>query len=467
MMAEDAKKLSRREFLKLAGVAGAVAGTGAGLAGLLSACGGETTTTTTAAAATATTARATTTTAATTATTGAATTVTTGAAANEKLRVGCVMSLTGKYSSLEAAEPNRVLFARMSSLDAAEVDMGYVARMINDGGGIRAGGKTYDVELLIEDNKSDLTGNAEAVVKLVMGDKVKFAVGPGAYFNAQTVSLFEEAKVLHVATRYDLDPAEMGPSTPYGFLGLDPIAQASAALNALRALFPKVRTLIIAVEEFEYAYYKGYEQVLEELVARTGLVLTGYTALNHFTVLFQPNARGYKKVKAIGADAVWTPSISTNSFSQLVKGLRGVGYTAPIVLPVDIDAPTAVGLAGPEASHNIVGILNHSLDDPNLTDPFKKLLKMGDSNRRVIGSAPNALYMLKSAIEAADSIDPTAVRDKWQTLSTIPTLYGDGFPTGAERFGMKNHAWAHPVPVCLINKGKIEYKPWVAPDVTP
>jgi hypothetical protein len=143
-----------------------------------------------------------------------------------------------------------------------------------------------------------------------------------------------------------------------------------------------------------------------------------------------------------------------------------VGYTAPIVLPVDIDAPTAVGLAGPEASHNIVGILNHSLDDPNLPDPFKKLLKMGDPNRRVIGSAPNALYMLKSAIEAADSIDPTAVRDKWQTLSTIPTLYGDGFPTGAKRFGMKNHAWAHPVPVCLINNGKIEYKPWVAPDVT-
>ncbi len=44
----NGKSVSRREFLKIAGVAGAAVGAGAGLGGLLAACGAEETTTTTA-----------------------------------------------------------------------------------------------------------------------------------------------------------------------------------------------------------------------------------------------------------------------------------------------------------------------------------------------------------------------------------------------------------------------------------
>ena len=69
------KPVSRREFLKYAGVAGGVVAVGGGLGGLIAACGDETTTTT--AGATATTAGATTTTAGATTTTAAAETTTT------------------------------------------------------------------------------------------------------------------------------------------------------------------------------------------------------------------------------------------------------------------------------------------------------------------------------------------------------------------------------------------------------
>ena len=49
-MAEEARTVSRREFLKIAGIAGATIGAGAGLGGLVAACGGEEETTTTTAA---------------------------------------------------------------------------------------------------------------------------------------------------------------------------------------------------------------------------------------------------------------------------------------------------------------------------------------------------------------------------------------------------------------------------------
>ena len=83
--------VSRREFLKIAGVAGAAVGMGAGLGGLLSACGEEETTTT---------AGATTTTGAQTTTTGGATTtVTTTAEMGPEIKIGFVTPQTGGLAS--------------------------------------------------------------------------------------------------------------------------------------------------------------------------------------------------------------------------------------------------------------------------------------------------------------------------------------------------------------------------------
>jgi oligopeptide transport system substrate-binding protein len=85
----DEKNLSRREFLKYAGIAGAVIGAGGGLGGVLAACGSSaTSTTTTAAAATTTTAAAPGTTAASVTTTTAAPETTTTTAAGGPVKGG-------------------------------------------------------------------------------------------------------------------------------------------------------------------------------------------------------------------------------------------------------------------------------------------------------------------------------------------------------------------------------------------
>jgi branched-chain amino acid transport system substrate-binding protein len=443
MMEEDVKKVSRREFLKLAGVAGAAIGVAGGLGGLLAACGGGTTTTTTAAT-TATTAGAPTTTAASTATT-AATTVTTGAVApTETLKIGAILSLTDWYSVVDAAD---------------KVDLEYVAKMINDDGGIKAGGKSYNVELVIEDGKSSLDGNSAAATKLVLDNKLQFVVGPGAFFNAATTPIFEQNKVLHVANYNGLNPAEMNKDTPYAFLGLDPVTQQSAALKSLKLYYPNVKTVAVASED---ATWPAFEKAFRDLATRTGLTIAGDP------VLFATNAEDYNpvasKIKAIASDALWMPIGIDPSFFGIVKGLRTLGDQRPIAFPVD--APSVLGALG-EAATGIVGILSKQVEDPNMPAPMKRLMNMGDPKRHVFGLACEALYLLKNAIEAADSVDPTAVAKKWETLTTIPTLYGDGFPSGNQLYGLTNHAWANPIPVCLIDKQKVDYKPWIIPDVTP
>jgi branched-chain amino acid transport system substrate-binding protein len=441
MMEEDVKRVSRREFLKLAGVAGAAVAVGGGLGGALAACGGETTTTT---AATTATTSGPSTTAATTATTSAPTTVTTGAAAMETLKIGAILSLTDWYSVVDAAD---------------KVDLEYVAQMINDDGGIKVQGKAYKVELAIEDGKSSLDGNTAAATKLVLDDKIQLVVGPGAFFNAATTPIFEQNKVLHVANYNGLNPAEMNKDTPYAFLGLDPITQQSGSLKALKQYYPDVKTICLATED---ATYPSFEPHFKALVDRMGLTLSGDP------VLFATNAEDYNpvasKIMAQNPDGVWLAIGIDPSFFGIIKGLRTLGYEGPVCFP--IDAPSAVGALGDSAT-GLVGILSKQLADPNIAAPMKRLLEMGDPNRHVFGLAPNSLYLLKHAIEAADSLDPTAVRDKWETLTSIPTLYGDGFPSGNELYGLTNHAWAYPIPVCLVNGGQVEYKPWILPDVTP
>ncbi len=157
----------------------------------------------------------------------------------------------------------------------------------------------------------------------------------------------------------------------------------------------------------EDATYPAFEQDFNGVVTRTGLTLAGDP------VLFATNAEDYNpvasKINAQNPDAVWLAIGIDPSFFGIIKGLRTLGYEGPIGFP--IDAPSAIGALG-DAATGLVGILSKQLVDPYIAAPMKRLLEMGDPNRHVFGLAPNALYMLKYAIEAADSLDPTVVRDK-------------------------------------------------------
>jgi branched-chain amino acid transport system substrate-binding protein len=163
------KEVSRREFLKLAGVAGATIGAGAGLGGLLAACGGTEETSTTAGA-TSTTGGATTTTAGATSTTAGATTTTAGAtttsvAANvetgRELKVGWVTMTTGVFAGL--SEPDPFL------LDLYKTTVG--------DGLVCADNKKHPITWIVKDSQSDTNRAAEVTGQLITSDKPDLVFG--------------------------------------------------------------------------------------------------------------------------------------------------------------------------------------------------------------------------------------------------------------------------------------------------
>jgi len=169
------KPVSRREFLRMAGIAGAGITLAGGLGGLMAACGEEEATTTTTAGAQ------TTTTAAQTTTTGAAQTTTTVKPAAKVLKVGCVMPFSGPYGGYGIAmKPGVQAYADL----------------LNEGGGVAIGSDTYTVEMRFPDDAGDPKRTPQVAQELIDWGAVG-NVGSFTQFGA-FAELLTPQKMFHV-----------------------------------------------------------------------------------------------------------------------------------------------------------------------------------------------------------------------------------------------------------------------------
>jgi branched-chain amino acid transport system substrate-binding protein len=232
-VSSDSKAVSRREFLKVAGVTGGVLGLGGGLGGLLAACGGEATTTTAAPPTTAGpgTTAAPVTTAAPGTTAGPATTVTTGAAPTASLKIGFVSPQTGGGAAFGEVDPYVIGLAEK----AFE-------------GGLDVGGTKYAVEILQRDGQTDPARGAEVTQKLIDEDKVDLILATSTPETCNPVSDAAEAgEVPHVVTNvpwqawYFSRGAKPGAPSPFKY-GFAFTFGAMDFFNAYMASWPQVQT---------------------------------------------------------------------------------------------------------------------------------------------------------------------------------------------------------------------------------
>jgi branched-chain amino acid transport system substrate-binding protein len=164
---EGRGSLSRRDFLRLAGVAGATVGLGAGLGGALAACGGGTSTTTAASAASTTASGANTTTTAAPVTTSAPAVVTTassGAEAGREVKVGVVIPVTGVLALFGVGD---------------KWGLGLIAKHMGDSM-VMGDGKNHKLTWLLRDTQSDSNRAGQVTSDLIMNDKVDLTVAAGA-----------------------------------------------------------------------------------------------------------------------------------------------------------------------------------------------------------------------------------------------------------------------------------------------
>jgi branched-chain amino acid transport system substrate-binding protein len=151
-MFDESKSVSRRQFLKLAGIAGATVGAGAGLGGLVAACGSGGTTTTTAAPATTTTTAA----PATTTTAAPETTTTAGIETGRPIKVGFVDPITGPLAGFGIA--GSYCLGKWKAATANGLVLG--------------DGKNHPFDIQVVDSQSDTNRASQVTADLINNAKV-------------------------------------------------------------------------------------------------------------------------------------------------------------------------------------------------------------------------------------------------------------------------------------------------------
>jgi branched-chain amino acid transport system substrate-binding protein len=377
------------------------------------ACGGKEETTTTAAPTDTTVAPGTDTTVA----PGTDTTVATGPATGEPIKVGLVTSLTG-----------------MSAAPGISIQNGakYQVKYINENGGING----RPIELLIEDDKSEVTSMTAAITKLIEQDGIEYFVGPFIQFGQETArGLCEDAEIPMVGAG-PVSLEQIAAATPYKWsvmMSAGPVTQADALVKMIKAHGYKN---IVAIADTLSIHAETLIK-LNELSATEGFTLTVLPdtfglALPDPQAILNKIMEAYNSVKP---DAILTLS---NPLAQpaIYQGLRTLGVTVPIHGSPAAAHP-AVMTRGPEAVEGLYVMDSGGMVNPQaLPDTWPTKAFQVDFFERYsanYGFAPDFFaavgadyfVVLQEAMkQAGGADDKEAVRAALQSLTDVVTLEG-------------------------------------------
>jgi branched-chain amino acid transport system substrate-binding protein len=361
----------------------------------------------------------------------------------QTLKIGAIMSLTGFCSASETLV-----------WDGVQLFQDW----INDEGGIKVGGQKYNIEFVVEDGQSSVDGAVAAATKLIYDEGVKFIVGtvvPPFVIAAGTVT--EPAGVIRVAYYNCGVPDEYGPNTPYTFICNDTtIDYMTPNMQYMKEAYPDLRTITVVTPADGSASYWG--PVFRQKAADEGLEVVGLEEYALDTTDYTPVT---VKALATNPDALFLVNGWPIMMGSILKAARELGFTGPVFAchedPYDI-----LEVAGPEASTEFY-VHNIKVDAPEMTDMIKEineraLAKYGRTSPTYVWGF-NAPYCLIQAIEEANSLDPTVVKDSWEKMKSIEAAYGHGKLGGMKTFGI-NHTVSYPMPLSALQDGEVVWIKW-------
>jgi branched-chain amino acid transport system substrate-binding protein len=353
------------------------------------------------------------------------------------LQIGTLLSVTGWFSAREVPDYNELLIC---------------ADIINEQGGITVGGQKYNVEIVLEDCKSTMDGVTSAANKLVFDKDIKLIVGPTAFFAAASSPVCDPNKALRSLSWSCNSPREVDQDTPYAFLGCNAtIAEVMAGAKFLKQNYPDVKKLVVLNPD------DGSQQYLFPPIVKI-LESEGYEVLD---TLAYPNElqdfssiamklNSYKEM-----DAVFQTNGLPEAVGSIVKSLREMGNTCPYASALPTSLREIATVSGTDAAKDVFSVAIPP--DAELAPVAKEIVdrtivEYGE-NYSLYLTAADALWDMKEAIVAADSLDTTAIKDKWESMDTMDTIFGKGYLGGQEIFGI-NHAMSHQQAVMIMKDGR-------------
>lgn len=275
---------------------------------------------------------------------------------------------------------------------------------INKAGGLLIGRDKYMIQLNIDENNLDAAGAKTAAQKEIFKDEVKFILGDRMAENY--VSLTEANKVLligSVATN-----GLYNPSYKYCFEGLCSHTSWVAVLGWFVNKFPGAKTYVGAFQDNAQGH--GYGNTFSAVAKALGLQVL--EALYYPPAATDLSAVG-TRVKVLNPDLFSPAGANPQTDSLLYKVVYQAGYKGQRLGCSPAAGAVIMGLAGKDAAEGFIGIGWPTEFDTPPTPVAREwraayIAKFGKWDYPDPVYVAN-WYMLKAALQKAESIDPDKV----------------------------------------------------------
>jgi branched-chain amino acid transport system substrate-binding protein len=297
-------------------------------------------------------------------------------------------------------------------------EMDALVPAINAAGGIDIGGQKYQLEIIMEDSKSNAETARAAVEKLVNQDKVKFILGDETVDG--WLSVTEPAGVLVVANTPT--PGILQPENKLAFNAGYFNTQAPIIWNWFTSKYPDINT-------FAGAYVDAAQGQAEagKLQALAAAFNKEVVALEFYPAGTQDFSAIATKLVSKSPDAFSTQGGGPVSDSLLFKSLRTAGWQGQLFNTVPLSPPQIAKVISLNDVQGLVGaVAAIDTDSPppvaqQLKDAY--VAKYGEWTNPDVGFI-STFYCLMAALEQSGSIDPAKVAEKIAAGMTFETANG-------------------------------------------
>jgi branched-chain amino acid transport system substrate-binding protein len=320
----------------------------------------------------------------------------------DKVRIGVFMSLTGTTANFGISSVNGIKMA---------------ADEINTAGGIN--GK--QIELLVQDDRSDASEAATIVTKFVTQDQVHAILGEVASSRSIAAAPIAQNAKIPMLTPSSTNP-EVTKKGDFIFRScfIDPVQGAAIAQFAARTLNAK-RAAIMVDRKNDYS--TGLEKVINETFTRMGGQIVATQSYQEGDQDF--NAQ-LTSLKGANPEVIFVPGYY-NDVGLIAKQARDKGITVPLVGGDGWDSTQLYAIGGTALDGSF--FTNHY--SPFDTDP--KVQKFVNDYKARYNSSPDALAataydaakIMFDAIKRANSLDGTAIRNALAATYEFPGVTGN------------------------------------------
>ena len=379
---------------------------------------------------------------------------------------GALLALFSAQTALADETLKVGLSAPMSGAAAAwGLGFEYAAKQavekVNSEGGIKAGGKTYMLELHAYDNKYNAAEGAKTAQTMLNRENIKFIVGSiGTAPVRATQALSERQGVLLFNTGWG--KSIKGPDYPLTFTQMNtPFEILGPFFGYIKGQHPDLKTVAMITPNDTTG--QEVEPVAIETWNSLDVEVVSTDRYERGTTEFQSIAT---KIANSNPDAVDFGASPPADVGSIMKALDVLGWDGIKVVAPGTSAGTLSQMAGQAAEGTYLGasadFQGDSASEAQRTLNEGAVKEVGESLNAITISSYDAVMALKKAIETADSIDPKKVAE---TLPTIifESSYGPAAFGGKDVYGSPQQILI-PVMITQVKDGKAVEVGRVAPE---